>query len=156
MTRTTRDRNATSTPKKTDTAAVNDHPAIPRPPRDAPQSPSLTVGKEDVTAGPAVVTSFVAAGTHLFWIFVGPVVSVLLLISIALRQSGSFSTSDAAYFLVAGAVFACRWIDQRTDQATTSTGELATWADFRRYAIRLPPIAIGTWIVVKLMAGFLG
>jgi hypothetical protein len=81
---------------------------------------------------------------------------VLLLIGIALRRTADFSTADAAYFLVAAAVLACRWMDQRTGQATTGTGELATWADFRQYAIRFPPMALGIWIVVKLMAGLLG
>jgi hypothetical protein len=156
MTRTTRGRNAASTPEKTDRAAVDGNPATPRSTSDTPRSASLAVGREEVTAGRAVVTSFVAVGAHVFWIFAGPVVLVLLLINIVLRRSGSLSTSDAVYFLVAAAVFACRWIDQRTGQATTSTGELATWTDFRRYATRLPPVAIGTWIVVKLVSGWLG
>jgi hypothetical protein len=108
------------------------------------------------TEGRTVVTSFVAVGAHLFWIFAGPVVLALLLIAIALRRTAEFSTLDIAYFLVAGAVLACRWIDQRTGQAITGTGEVATWADFRRYAIRLPPVSLGTWILVKLLAGFLG
>lgn len=144
-----------ATASKTNTSVIAES-AVSTPSADAAGAPSAAGDEQAAGKDRTVVTSFVAVGAHLFWIFVGPVVLALLLISIALSRTVAFSMADIGYFLVAGAVLACRWIDQRTGQATTGTGERATWADFRRYAIRLPPAAFGIWILVKLMAGWLG
>lgn len=156
MKRTVHDRTS-ATARRTGTSTITDSRLhAPSSPDDGAPSPSPPTGEQLAAPGRPVMTSFVAAGTHLFWIFFGPVVMALLLVSITMRWTFDLSTTDFAYFLVATAVFACRWIDQRSGQATTGTGELATWADFRRYAIRLPPVAVGMWVGAKLLAGFLG
>jgi hypothetical protein len=156
MKRTVRGRTPANAPQVA-FSAVENGSSVASASTDGPaQPPSSTSDCQRATEGRTVVTSFVAVGAHLFWIFAGPAVLALLLIAIALRRTAEFSAVDIAYFLVAGAVLACRWIDQRTGQATTGTGELATWADFRRYAVRLPPASLGIWILVKLVAGFLG
>jgi len=156
MKRTVRGRTGANAPKINSSVVAESALATPPSNDGVAPLPSSTMDEQKATAGRTVVTSFVAVGAHLFWIFADPMVLGLLLISIALRRTADFSMADAAYFLVAAAVLACRWIDQRTGQATTGTGELATWAHFRQYAIRFPPLALGIWIVVKLMAGLLG
>lgn len=156
MKRTVRGRASAAAPPTDTSASTSSTLPAPSLVDDGAPSPPPTVDERVGATRRTVVTSFVAVGAHLFWIFVGPVVMALLLISIAMRRTVDISATDIAFFLVAGAVLACRWIDQRSGQATTGTGQLATWADFRRYAIRLPPTAIGIWGGAKMMAGILG
>lgn len=155
MKRKVRGRTLLNAPRINTSASADSTLCVPSSADDDARSPSQTVEEQATTSGRPVMTSFAALGAHLAWIFIGPAVMALLLISIALRRTVDISAVDIAYALVASAVFACRWIDQRTGQATTGTGERSTWADFRRYAIRLPPTAIGIWGGAKLMAFFL-
>lgn len=155
MKRKVRERTPSTAPRINTSASADSTFRAPSSADDGARAPSPTVEERTTTSERPVMTSFAALGAHLFWIFIGPAVMALLLISIVLRRTVDVSTVDIAYVLVASAVLACRWIDQRTGQATTGTGERSTWTDFRRYAIRLPPTAIGIWGGAKLMAFFL-
>jgi hypothetical protein len=86
---------------------------------------------------------------HVAWIFMGPFVLFLILINIVRLGTGWLTALDAAYFVVVAAMILCRWFDQRSGQAITTTGVSATWADFRRYALLLPSLAIGAWILAN-------
>jgi hypothetical protein len=81
----------------------------------------------------------------------GPFILFLILISIVRLGTGWLTALDAAYFVVVAAMILCRWFDQRSGQASTTTGAPATWADFRRYALLLPPLAIGAWVLANVL-----
>lgn len=117
---------------------------------------SSTAEPTSAPAGRIVVTSFGIFAAHVFWLLLGPATLTVLLIGIFLAHSGSFTIRDAAVGLVVAGMLVCRWIDQRSGQSTTSTGETATGEDFRRYMLRVPLAALGIWGVVKLLGSLLG
>ena len=56
------------------------------------------------------------------------------------------------FFVVVAAMVFGRWVEQRSGQGVTMSGELSTWEDFRRYAILvLPLLAIALWIVANVL-----
>jgi hypothetical protein len=103
----------------------------------------------------AVVTSVAIMLVHLFWSFVGPIVFALLLSSIV-RAGGRWLTAvDSAALLVAALILVARWIDQRSGQATTTSGDPATREDFRRYVLVFPPVAGAAWIAAHLAGSYM-
>jgi hypothetical protein len=100
---------------------------------------------------PVVVTSGTVLAAHVTWMLYGPFTLFLILINIVRLGTGWLTALDAAYFVVVAAMILCRWFDQHSGQATQSTGELSTWADFRRYALLLPPLAIGAWVLANVL-----
>ena len=96
-----------------------------------------------------VVNNSAVLGARITWFFVGPFILFLILINIVRAGTGWLTALDAAYFVVLAAMIFCRWYEQRSGQGTTTTGEPATWEDFRRYALVLPPLAIGAWILAN-------
>jgi hypothetical protein len=114
-------------------------------------SPTTTRDGQAAPSSLVVVTSFVVLGAHLTWMLYGPFILFLILVKIVSVGTGWLTTLDATYFIVVAAMIAGRWIDQRSGQAAKSTGERSTWEDFRRYALLLPPLAIGAWILANLL-----
>jgi hypothetical protein len=79
------------------------------------------------------------------WMLIGPVVAILSLLLIFQNRQGSFSTADAFLW---GAVVACvvlRYIDVSRLNGLKATGEPASIADWRRYALVLVVIALVLW-----------
>ena len=136
-------------------SATSDAPPSPAgSTADANSSPPVSGGSAGPGGSPDVpggrtVSPCYGVTAHVAWIFVGPFILLLLLINIVRLGTGWLTALDAAYFVVVAAMILCRWIDQRSGQAITTTGEPSTWADFRRYALLLPPLAIGAWILAN-------
>ncbi|MHB8970662.1 MAG: hypothetical protein ACYC3X_13180 [Pirellulaceae bacterium] len=126
---------------------------------DAPPSPAGSTA--DANSSPPVsgsstgpvervpITSVTVLAIHVAWMLIGPFILLLLLVNIVRLGTGWLTTLDVTYFIVVTGMVLCRWIDQRSGQAAKSTGEPSTWADFRRYALLLPPLAIGAWILAN-------
>ena len=106
-------------------------------------------GSSAAPANRVPITKFSVLAVHVAWMLIGPFVLLVTLVNIVRLGTGWLTILDAVYFIVVVGMILCRWIDQRSGQATTSTGETATWADFRRYAMLLPPLAIGAWILAN-------
>jgi hypothetical protein len=74
-----------------------------------------------------------------------------MLLNVVRTGSGWLTAFGATYFLVVAVMLLGRWVDQRSGQGTTTTGEPSTWEDFRRYALLLPPLALGAWILANVV-----
>lgn len=100
--------------------------------------------------GPAVTRFAVLAG-RVMWFFFGPLVLVLAAVGILTSGSGWTTALDAVYLTVVALMVWGRWVEQRSGQAMTATGEPATWKDFRRYVEVLVPLAAAVWIAANLL-----
>ena len=75
----------------------------------------------------------------------------MTLLSIVRAGTGWATVLDFVFFVVVAAMVFARWVEQRSGQGATMSGEPSTWEDFRRYAIRLPLLAIALWIVANVL-----
>ena len=114
-----------------------------------------TDAASDVAApAPVAVNSFGVLAIHVAWVFVGPLFLVLLVLNILQGGAGWGTAVDVAFFGVVAGIVLCRWLDQRSGQGTTSTGDPSTWADFRRYVQLFVTLAVGVWIVANVLGNY--
>lgn len=97
------------------------------------------------------ITRFSVLVARVTWFFVGPLALLLLLIGIVNVGSGWATALDVLFFCFVGLMVWCRWVEQRSGQATTVYGEPATPEHFRRYVRTLLPSAAGAWLVANLL-----
>ncbi len=120
---------------------------VVKPANRPPAADSQPVSPREVV----VITSVKVLVAHVTWFFAGPFILFLILINIVRLGTGWLTALDAAFFVVVAAMLLGRWIDQRSGQGTTTTGEPSTWDDFRRYALLMPPVATGAWILANAL-----
>ena len=97
------------------------------------------------------ITSLSVFAAHLTWFFIGPLALLLLLLRIVEAGTGWATVLDFVYFAMLAVIEGARWVDQRSGQSTTSTGEPSTWEDFRRWAVVFPLVALAAWIGANLI-----
>lgn len=97
------------------------------------------------------MTSLPAVAGRLFWIFVGPFVLAVCAVGIAGRRDGWLGPSDLFYFVVLAGMYLGRWMEFRTGDALTATGEPATALDLRRYACGLGLIGLVVWVAANII-----
>ena len=114
-------------------------------------SGSPTAPASPVTSGEPTVTSMPILLAHATWYLIGPLFLLITLLCIVRAGTGWATVLDVLFFVGVAAMFVARWADQRSGQGTTMSGEPSTWEDFRRYAIRLPLVAIALWIVANML-----
>jgi len=85
------------------------------------------------------------------WMILGPIALVVLCLAIVKSSAGWLTPLDAAYFAIFGLMIVCRWAEQKSGQATTATGEPATWSNFNRYVVALVPLAVVVWVLVNVV-----
>jgi len=90
------------------------------------------------------------------WLFLGPLVLLLLLLGILQTGSGWFTGLDFAVLVVTGVMLLSRWAEQRSGQAVTVSGEPSTWSDFRRYAVLLPVVMAVAWVMANALGNTFG
>jgi hypothetical protein len=88
---------------------------------------------------------------RLFWMMVGPFILGIFAISITERRDGWFSPLDGLYFVVLGGILLGRWLEFRSGRPLTATGEPATVAHLRRYALVLSLLGVAVWVVANLV-----
>lgn len=88
--------------------------------------------------------------SRLFWMLFGPMLLLLLCVYILNSGTGWVTLVDGAFFVVLGAILLARWIEYRSGHALTATGEPATAAHFRRYALGLLLICGAVWVLANL------
>jgi hypothetical protein len=118
------------------------------------QEPVTATESETAVGGPQqdpVVTKSWILLARISWMIIGPMALVIVCLGIANSSTGWLTPADAAYFAILGLMIACRWAEQRSGQATTATGEPATWFNFNRYVAALVPLAVVVWIVVNVI-----
>lgn len=102
--------------------------------------------QQDVPAGARPVGCLV----RLSWLVFGNFVLLLSLLSILRAPSQSLTAADAIYLAAIAALIALRYVDVCYFAGTKSTGEPATLADWRAYAVRVVVLAGGLWGLVRL------
>jgi hypothetical protein len=91
---------------------------------------------------------------RLTWLFFGPILLAFVTVVIATRHEGGFSFSDLVFFLVLGAVLAGRWLEFRSGDPRTATGEPATLQHLHRYTVALTGIGLVVWGAATLLRVF--
>jgi hypothetical protein len=92
---------------------------------------------------------------RVFWIMVGPLVLTLLTFTIIRIGSGWLTAADIAFFVVLGGMVLGRWLEFRGGSPQTSTGEPATAAHLRRYAVGTILVGLLIWVVANLIGNHL-
>ena len=111
--------------------------------------------ESDRPEDPPVVTEMTPLAARMLWFFFGPMVLMLTLWGILSQRSGWITVLDAIYLVAVLAMIGARWIEQRSGQAMTGTGQPSTWRDFRRYAAFLVPLTAGAWFAANLVGNHL-
>jgi hypothetical protein len=101
------------------------------------------------------ITSVRMLVAHVVWVLAGPPLLFVLGVAILLSGGHWFGLVDIAFFALAVAMLACRWLDQRTGHAVDSFCEPVTWADFRMYAVKLLAATAAIWCVAHAARRFL-
>jgi len=114
-------------------------------------SPSDSEGNGRGAVQRPVVTSAWLLGMRAVWMFLGPMALVIVSLGIVNSSTGWLTALDAGYFAFIALMIGCRWVEQKSGQATTATGEPATWSDFNRYVAALVPLAVVVWIVLNVI-----
>jgi hypothetical protein len=89
--------------------------------------------------------------SRIFWVILGPMLLALLTMGIVSRGNGWLTLLDLAFLAVLVAVIGARWIEFHGGAAQTSTGEPATAAHLRKYAVVTIVVGLGVWIVANLL-----
>ncbi len=98
-----------------------------------------------------VVTQATPLVARVVWFILGPLVLLFTLWGILVQGSGWITVLDGVYLVIVLAMIGARWVEQNSGQAMTTTGERATWDDFRRYATGLVPLAVVAWGAANLL-----
>jgi hypothetical protein len=88
---------------------------------------------------------------RLTWMLLGPLALCLLCLSIVTIGRGWLTGADVAFFAVLLAMLLGRWLEFRSGQAETATGEPMTKSELLRYLILAPALALGVWVVANLL-----
>ncbi|MBA4016907.1 MAG: hypothetical protein C0483_06955 [Pirellula sp.] len=97
--------------------------------------------------------SELAGFARMFWLLIGPAILILLGISIAHRGAGWFLPHDIAYLTILALILLARWYEFR-ENPVTSTGEVATPDDLRKFLLGAVLLGLGLLCVLKLMGAF--
>jgi hypothetical protein len=92
---------------------------------------------------------------RLFWMMVGPLILVLLAFTIVIKGSGWLTLPDLAFLGVLGSLLLARWLEFRGGNPQTSTGEPATSAHLRRYAISTIVLGVSAWVAANFVGNHL-
>ncbi len=87
---------------------------------------------------------------RLMWMVLGPILAISTIGAIVTRADW-FTPWDAAFGIVVALMVGGRWVEQRSGEAMTATGEPTTVEHFRRYVRILLPLAVGVWTVANVL-----
>jgi hypothetical protein len=88
---------------------------------------------------------------RVYWIFLGNVLLVFLLILIVEKHEAFPSFLDGAYWVALASLIVIRYVDIRLLNGQTGEGKPATMAHWSQYARIVGAVAGGVWIAVRLM-----
>lgn len=94
-----------------------------------------------------------AAGclARIVWMVAGNVALAFVLMGIAQRREGFWSVADIVYWGVALLTALVRYLDVRFFAGDTVTGDRATMAHWRRYALVLAAVTAVAWGIAHLI-----
>ena len=97
------------------------------------------------------ITSFSILLARLTWFLIGPLALLLLAVGIVQLGSGWLMAVDIAYFVVLGTMLVARWVEYRSGQGETASGEPMTAADLRGYLIGATALGLAVWVAANLV-----
>jgi hypothetical protein len=89
---------------------------------------------------------------RLYWMIAGPFALAICAIRLTDWAGGRLGPLDVIYFLLLGGMLLARRMEFRHGQPLTATGEPATAAHLRRYALVVTILGLGIWVAAKLVA----
>ena len=89
---------------------------------------------------------------RLFWMIVGNVVLGFSGLHILWGRESFFSIADITYVAAIPLLIAARYVDIAKFHGTTGTGEPATMAHWRRYALGMLAISVAAWVLLHGIA----
>jgi hypothetical protein len=92
---------------------------------------------------------------RLYWIFVGNIFLLLLLVFIVQKKTSFPSLVDAACLITAASLVIVRYIDIRFLNGQTGEGKPATMSDWRSYAMLIGSIGVGGLLLAHMLVYFL-
>ena len=87
--------------------------------------------------------------TRIFWMMMGP--CALLLAAVSVQRSAGWSIADAALWLIVGLLILARYVDIVRYKGTTTDGEPATMAHFKRYLLLVLLAGAAMWTVARVL-----
>ena len=99
----------------------------------------------DRVPSPTPKTTGLGCLVRLAWMIGGTIALVLVARGISQHRGSFLSVSDLVYWLIAAAVFFLRYMDIKKLNGLTATGNPATVADLKRYALLLGGFALAVW-----------
>ncbi len=96
-------------------------------------------------------TSILVGASRAFWMMLGPLILGMLIYTIVSTGSGWLTAVDFAFLVVLVGVLAARFVEFRGGNPQTATGEPATPAHLRRYALVAIPLGLGVWVVANVL-----
>jgi len=92
---------------------------------------------------------------RLYWIFLGNAVLMFLLVFIFEKRPAFPSLIDVACLATVASLIAVRYVDIRFLDGQTGTGDPATMAHWRRYALLTGIVGSGLWLLARAFTHFL-
>lgn len=82
---------------------------------------------------------------RLCWMFFGNLVLLLIAVAVSAHRDDLFSIADAAFWLAVLGLAAIRYLDVTRLRGSTTSGEPASLAHWRRYIVLLGAFALCLW-----------
>jgi hypothetical protein len=86
------------------------------------------------------------------WMLIGPAVAIISLMVMFQNQQGRFSSADTVLWCAIVACVGLRYLDISRLNGLKATGEPASIADWRRYAIVVVVVALAIWGIARRVA----
>lgn len=87
---------------------------------------------------------------RIFWMILGPMLLIILLVANFKKGNGWFTVADFVILAIFAGLVLGRWCEFRGGNPQTSMGEPANWSHLRRYALGAMLVGIGAWVLVNL------
>jgi hypothetical protein len=96
-------------------------------------------------------TSMSALFGRILWLMIGPLALILALYHIVTTSTGWWDASDIIYFVILGGMILGKWLEFRGGNPQTASGEPATPAQLRRYALTVLVAGPIIWVLANLV-----
>ena len=90
-----------------------------------------------------------AVFARIFWMFLGPMILVIVTINIVSQQGGWITASNRTFFAVLGVMLLARWAEFHAGNPRTTDGEPATPAHLKRYVLGVLAMGVATWVIAN-------
>jgi hypothetical protein len=95
-----------------------------------------------------------AGFARLYWMFLGPMLLLLVAFGITNGRDGWLSPQSLAFVGMFALLLVCRWAEFHAGGATTAEGEPATAAHLRRYLLIATLIGSAVWVAANLVGAY--